>query len=106
MRALTSGFQRGQFSTIPMGNSPTTLRDGPSGTRELQKRGQGPPVTLPLRHKVEVRRSPVLDERRSGVPSHAAIELLDVAAAARARADEVALVAPVGIETEQILRHV
>src|SRR5438552_16170517 len=57
---------------------------------EVDQRGDGAPVALADGDHVEVRRTPVLDERRAGVPTNPPVELLDVRFALSAGGDEVA----------------
>src|SRR5256712_6024797 len=62
----------------------------PGAAGEVNQRGDGAPVALADGDHVEVRRAPVLDERRAGVPTNPPVEFLDVRFALPAGGDEVA----------------
>src|SRR5215217_2633248 len=59
--------------------------------RQLDDRGDRPPVALPVGDQIEVGRAPVLDERRAGVPASPPVHLLDIAATLTAGGDQVPL---------------
>src|SRR5436190_4356912 len=48
--------------------------------RQLDDRGDRPPVALPVGDQIEVGGAPVLDERGAGVPASPPVHLLDIAA--------------------------
>src|SRR5207247_9062369 len=81
-----------------------TARDS-GAPGELKERGDGTPVPLAAGHQVEVRRAPVLDERRARVPAQSPIELLDVRFAPPARGDEVAFLPLLRLEANEVLRR-
>src|SRR5438552_2211788 len=69
---------------------------------EVDQRGDGAPVALADGDHVEVRRSPVLDERRAGVPAYPPVELLDVGFALSAGGDEVAFLLLHRLEANEV----
>src|SRR5262249_2862081 len=71
---------------------------------EVQEGGHGPPVLRAPGHQVEVRGPPVLDQRRGAVPPDAAVELLQVPAAAFAGGDEGPFLGPLGLEAHDVRR--
>src|SRR5436853_424602 len=67
-----------------------------------QERGRGPPVPLARGVHVEMRRGPVLDDRRSRVPALPAVHALEIPAAAPARLHEIALLGALGDEAHHV----
>src|SRR6266705_3701231 len=73
------------------------------GLRQADQDGNGTPVAGAMRDEVEVRRSPVLDESGLPVPPNAAVELLQIAAAAATGDDQVAMILALRLEAQQVL---
>src|SRR5262245_13702955 len=70
---------------------------------EVDDGRQSSPVTAAPRDQVEVRRPPVLDQRRATVPPHPAIELLQISPALGARRDEIPLIPGLRLEAAKTL---
>src|SRR2546427_12834175 len=70
----------------------------------MHERGRGPPVPLARGVHVEMRRGPVLDDRRSRVPALPAVHALEIPAAAPARLHEIALLGALGHEAHHVAR--
>src|SRR3989442_1076998 len=102
--ALKTQAQR-EFTTFPLPIRPAAPRL-PCAPGQLDQGRDRTPVACVDGNEIEMGRSPVLDQRRTCVPAHSAVELLDVATTLLASGDEVALLLLLGVQAHQILRRV
>src|SRR3989454_1801208 len=101
--ALKTQAQR-EFTTFPMRIRPAAL-GLPCAPGQLDQGRDRTPVACVDGNEIEMRRSPVLDQRRTCIPAYSAVELLEVATALLAGGDEVALLLVLGVQAHQILRR-
>src|SRR5213593_423015 len=101
--ALKTQAQR-EFTTFPMRIRPAA-RGLPCAPGQLDQGRDRTPVACVDGNEIEMGRSPVLDQSRTRVPPHSAVELLDLATTLLARGDEVTLLLLLGVQAHQIFRR-